>query len=60
MYGLKSIVAIVDPTRPAPQMAIDKAAALATLSGASVELVLCHAATERDAAASDARASLEA
>lgn len=53
MYALKSILAIVDPTQPAPQMAIDKAAALAALSGARLELVLCHAGTQNGASVSD-------
>lgn len=49
MYALNSILAIVDPTQPAPQMAIDKAATLAALSGASLELVLCDAVTQHGA-----------
>jgi universal stress protein E len=42
MSGLKFILAIVDPTQSAPQIAMQKAAVLALASGASVELVLCH------------------
>jgi universal stress protein E len=54
MYTLKSILAIVDPTQPAPQMAIDRAGMLAALSGARVELVVCDATTQHTLAASSA------